>query len=127
MISWSSISGSLIIFKSGSVNILFIFSGFTKLAPKDFWWMEAGIKSFNCWLDVKYILDASSSISSIVCTHPLPSVSSNCPFLITIIGSPVSPSLLHLFLFSSNISSLILVDPKRIEFPNLPSIIVSPS
>ena len=46
---------------------------------------------FNFWSEVKYILESSPSISSIIgaiegsCSSPI------CPFLIIVIGSPFSP------------------------------------
>jgi hypothetical protein len=43
------------------------------------------------WFEVKYILEASPFIFSMVGNHPLSSKLSGCPFLIIVIGSPVLP------------------------------------
>ena len=69
------------------------------------------------------MLESSPSISSIMgsiegsCSFPI------WPFLIIVMGLPICPSLLHLF----GSVWLLVVEPNLIEFPNLPSSIVSPS
>ena len=50
-----------------------------------------------------------------------------CPFLIIVRGDPFCPSLLHGLCISLKSSDCLLVEVNLIEFPNLPSIITSPS
>jgi len=71
------------------------------------------------WLDVKYIEESSSFISSYIGIHGCCGVFNVCPFLIIVIGLFFIPLLLHGVSFD--------VEEKRIELPNLPSINISPS
>ena len=121
--SGSGSSGSTITFNGGSVKASVSDCGNSIFAWYDWKLVDATLKLDNCWFDVKYKDVKSSFIFSIVCTHPLSSNSFDWPFLIIVIGSPVLPVELQLLLFSSGISSPMLVDPNLIELPNLPSII----
>ena len=100
-------------------------STFCKLAPYDFWFKDAGFIEI-CWFEVKTIEELSLFTSSIICTHPLLSALSGWPFLIIVIGSPLSSSFLSLDQVFNKYSSLTFVEPNLIEFPNLPSTIKSP-